>query len=79
MSCGLTHVTPPRPKRALGRLLTALLVLRLEAREIAPLSAGMILLNWLRRPVIEMPLAMIEGTARRRSTLTRRLDAVYPF
>ncbi|MBT4096848.1 MAG: hypothetical protein HOE86_04350, partial [Gemmatimonadetes bacterium] len=72
-------MTRPRPRRALSRLLTALLVLRLEAREIAPLSAGMILLNWLRRPVIEMPLAMLEGNSRRRATLTRRLNAVYPF
>ncbi|SVA89650.1 uncharacterized protein METZ01_LOCUS142504, partial [marine metagenome] len=28
------------------------MVLRLEAREVAPLSAGVILLSWLHRPVI---------------------------
>ncbi len=69
----------PRPRRAMGRLLSALLILRLEAREVAPLSAGLILLNWLHRPVIEMPLAAIDHVARRRETLRRRLDAIYPF
>ena len=53
-----------RPRRAMGRLLSALLVLRLEAREVAPLSAGLILLSWLHRPVIEMPLAAIASVTR---------------
>jgi hypothetical protein len=70
---------PPRPRRGLGRLLSALLVLRLEAREVAPLSAGLILLNWLHRPVIEMPLVAIDHVAQRREALRRRLDAIYPF
>ncbi len=69
----------PRPRRALGRFLTALLVLRLEAREIAPLTAGMILLSWLHRPVIEMPLAMLERATRKRSAIEHQLDNVYPF
>ena len=69
----------PRPKRALGRFLSALLVLRLEAREVAPLSAGAILLSWLHRPVIEMPLSMVDRAARRRTQIARRLDSVYPF
>lgn len=68
-----------RPRRALGRVLGALLVLRLEAREVAPLSAGLVLLNWLHRPVIEMPLAAIDRVARRRQVLLQRLDAMYPF
>jgi len=56
-----------------------LLVLRLEAREIAPLSAGLVLLNWLHRPVIEMPLAAFDQMARRRQALQRRLDIIFPF
>ena len=72
-------VTLPRPRRRLGRILSALLVLRLEAREIAPLSAGLVLLNWLHRPVIEMPLAAFDQMARRRQALQRRLDIIFPF
>ncbi len=72
-------VEPPRPRRRWSRVLSALLVLRLEAREIAPLSAGLVLLSWLHRPAIEMPLAAFDQMARRRQALLRRLDTVYPF
>lgn len=75
----MAPVTLPRPRRRLGRVLGALLVLRLEAREIAPLSAGSVLLSWLHRPVIEMPLAAFDQIARRRQALQRRLDIIYPF
>ena len=70
-----------RQRPRLRRLLGAVLVARLELRLPAPLDAGLILLAWLRRPVIEMPLSEArcragESTAQR---LRRRLDEVYPF
>ena len=58
-------------------------MIRLELRPPAPLDAGLILLAWLRRPVVVMPLegtrlpgSRIESVTER---LRRRLDEVYPF
>ena len=72
---------PPRRSRPLvRRILRAVLVFRLELRPPQPLDAGMILLAWLRRPGIEMPmhsLARCSESATER--FRRRLDEVYPF
>jgi hypothetical protein len=74
----------------LGRVLGAVLVFRLELRLPAPLDAGLVLLAWLRRPVIQMPVdrARVPGAGRltgecaptdARSRTLQRLDEVYPF
>lgn len=65
----------PRPRTALRRFLGAVLVFRLELRQVAPLDPGLVLLAWLRQPVIEMPAR----PARAAQSLRRRLDEVYPF
>lgn len=79
---------PPR-RSVLGRVLGAALVFRLELRVPAPLDAGLVLLAWLRRPVIQMPVDRARvpsaGLAREcaaidaRSRTLRRLDEIYPF
>ena len=56
-------------------LISAALVLRLETRQV-PLDMGLIVLNWLRRPVIEIVLNRASEEAVR---LRRKLDEVYPF
>ncbi len=58
------------------RILGAALVFRLELRSPQPLDVGLILLAWLRRPAIEMPMRAHESRSDR---LRRRLDEVYPF
>jgi hypothetical protein len=58
------------------RILGAALVFRLELRSPQPLDVGLILLAWLRRPAIEMPMRPHESRSDR---LRRRLDEVYPF
>ena len=73
------ETTPRRPRPLLRRLLGAVLVARLELRPPAPLDAGLILLAWLRRPVIEMPMAAARALESRAQRLARRLDEVYPF
>ena len=66
----------------LKTLLRAAVVLRLESRELH-LDPGLILLNWLRRPAIHMPLEAIRqaraAAGERAAALIRRLDEVYPF
>ena len=66
----------------LKTLLRAVVVLRLESRELY-LDPGFILLSWLRRPAIHMPLEALERARRlgrqRAAALIRRLDEVYPF
>ena len=57
-------------------ILGAALVFRLELRSPQPLDVGLILLAWLRRPAIEMPMRAHESRSNR---LRRRLDEVYPF
>jgi hypothetical protein len=72
-----------RPARLLRRVLGAALVMRLQLRPPAPLDSGLILLAWLRRPAIEMPMlardALAERAESRADRLRRRLDDVYPF
>ncbi len=66
----------------LRTLLRAAVVLRLESRELYA-DPGLILLNWLRRPAIHMPLEAIRraraAAGDRATALVRRLDEVYPF
>jgi hypothetical protein len=66
----------------LKTFIRAALVLRLVSRDLY-LDPGLILLAWLRRPVIEMPLEAMtwvrRGAARRQEAARRRLDEVYPF
>ena len=79
----------PARRSVLGRFLGAVLVFRLELRPPAPLDAGLVLLAWLRRPVIQMPVdrARVPGSgvagksaeSQARSRTLRRLDEVYPF
>ncbi|MFH1571962.1 MAG: hypothetical protein ABIL09_28490 [Gemmatimonadota bacterium] len=59
-------------------LLRAFVVLRLESRDLY-LDPALILLAWLRRPAIELPLEACRGAALRAFRLARRLDQVYPF
>ncbi len=56
----------------------AFLVFRLELRAPSPLDAGLILLEWLRRPVIEILLRESASEAHQ-SALHRKLHEVYPF
>lgn len=64
-------------------MLRTALVARLQLRPPAPLDAGMILLAWLRRPTIEMPMigepAYIQRGTDHGAWLRRRLDDVFPF
>lgn len=70
-----------RRRPFLQRIFGAALVFRLELRPPAPLDVGLILLAWLRRPVIEMPLEAVHHA--RHETIgerfRRRLNEVYPF
>ncbi len=80
----LTGARRPRIARRrplLYRIFGAALVFRLELRPPAALDAGLILLAWLRRPVIEMPLEASRQCATESDgdRLGRRLDEVYPF
>ena len=68
-----------RSRALLRRLLGAALVVRLELRPPAPLDAGLILLAWLRQPVIEMPMRAVHVAETTAARLRRRLDEVYPF
>ncbi|HIG17609.1 MAG TPA: hypothetical protein EYQ31_10170 [Candidatus Handelsmanbacteria bacterium] len=61
------------------RILRAVLVFRLELRPPQPLDAGMILLAWLRRPGIEMPMHSLARSSESAGRFRRRLDEVYPF
>ena len=69
-------VSARRRRPMLLRILSAALVFRLELRSPQPLDVGLILLAWLRRPAIEMPMRAHESRSNR---LRRRLDEVYPF
>lgn len=69
-------VSARRRRPMLLRILGAALVFRLELRSPQPLDVGLILLAWLRRPAIEMPMRAYESRSDR---LRRRLDEVYPF
>ena len=69
-------VSARRRRPMLLRILGAALVFRLELRSPQPLDVGLILLAWLRRPAIEMPMRAQESRSNR---LRRRLDEVYPF
>ena len=69
-------VSARRRRPMLLRILGAALVFRLELRSPQPLDVGLILLAWLRRPAIEMPMRAHESRSDRRR---RRLDEVYPF
>jgi len=69
-------VSTRRRRPMLLRILGAALVFRLELRSPQPLDVGLILLAWLRRPAIEMPMRAHESRSDR---LRRRLDEVYPF
>lgn len=66
----------------LKALLSAVVVLRLESRDLY-LDPGLLLLRWLRRPAIHLPLAYLERarrvSTRRAAALIHRLDEVYPF
>ena len=56
----------------------AFLVFRLELRTPSPLDAGLVLFEWLRRPVIEI-LMRESGSVTHQQALHRKLDEVYPF
>ncbi|MCY3738064.1 MAG: hypothetical protein OXG13_16785 [Gemmatimonadaceae bacterium] len=91
MSTGASELrSAPARRSVLGRFLGAVLVFRLELR-LPAIDAGLVLLSWLRRPVIQMPVdrARVPGvsllsiapspaTAARSRTL-RRLDEIFPF
>ena len=89
MSTAAELRSAPARRSVLGRVLGAVLVFRLELRVPAPLDAGLVLLAWLRRPVIQMPVdqarlraAGLAGecdAADPRSRTLRRLDEIYPF
>ena len=66
-------VSARRRRPMLLRILGAALVFRLELRSPQPLDVGLILLAWLRRPAIEMPMRAHESRSDR---LRRRLMAV---
>ena len=57
-----------------------MVVIRLETRDVY-VDPGLVLLAWLRRPVIEMPLQVIQRVRSRAGVLRlhRRLHQVYPF
>ena len=91
MSTGAAELrSAPARRSVLGRFLGAVLVFRLELR-LPAVDAGLVLLAWLRRPVIQMPVdrARIPGgsllsiapspAADARSRTRRRLDEVFPF
>ena len=89
MSTGTAELrSAPSRRSVLGRVLGAVLVFRLELRLPDPVDAGLVLLAWLRRPVIQMPVDQARIPAGRtrvcaavqaRSRTLRRLDEVYPF
>ena len=60
-------------------IVSAFLVFRLELRSPSPLDAGLILLEWLRRPAIEVLFQQRQSGQERRGLLVRRLNQVYPF
>lgn len=64
-----------------GRIISAVLVFRLELRPPRSLDAGLILLAWLRRPAIEMPLSLADRQTVNTDgeRLRRRLNEIYPF
>ena len=62
----------------LKTLIRAFVVLRLETRDLH-LDPGLVLLTWLRRPVIEMPLQAMQRARAGVVRLHRRLHEVYPF
>ncbi|HJP31405.1 MAG: hypothetical protein QF689_13740 [Candidatus Latescibacteria bacterium] len=75
-----TSLISARRRRPLARrILRAALVFRLELRPPDPLDAGLILLSWLHRPVIEMPLQACRAVEGRAERLRQRLDEVFPF
>lgn len=76
---GLSTRAATLRRPALRRLLSAVLVFRLELRPPAPLDAGLVLLAWLRRPVIEMPARVAHACEPAVARLRQRLDEVYPF
>ena len=69
-------VSARRRRPMLIRILGAALVFRLELRSPQPLDVGLILLAWLRRPAIELPMRAHESRSDR---LRRRHDEVYTF
>ena len=68
------------PHTVLKALIRAFVVMRLETRD-PYLDPGLVLLAWLRRPVIEMPLQAMRRARARTGVLRlhRRLHEVYPF
>jgi len=64
----------------LRALIRAFVVIRLETRDLY-VDPGLVLLAWLRRPVIEMPLQVVQRVRSSASAvrLHRRLHQVYPF
>ena len=70
-------VAARRHRPLLRRILGAALVVRLQLRSPDPLDVDLILLAWLRRPAIEMPLRAARES--RSDRLRRRLDEVFPF
>jgi hypothetical protein len=72
-------ISARRRRPLLLRILGAALVFRLELRSPEPLDGGLILLAWLRRPAIEMPMRALRALESRGDRLRRRLDEVYPF
>ena len=52
----------PSRRPVVRRLLSAVLVFRLELRPLAPLDVASVLLAWLRRPAIEMPMRQARAT-----------------
>ncbi|MEW6749925.1 MAG: hypothetical protein AB1505_02990 [Candidatus Latescibacterota bacterium] len=59
-------------------LIRALLVLRLESRQL-PIDLGLVLAMWRSQPVVEIVVAARQEAAARRAAVRRRLDEVYPF
>ncbi len=91
MSTGAAELrSAPARRSVLGRFLGAVLVFRLELR-LPAIDAGLVLLAWLRRPVIQMPVdrARVPGASLlsiapspatdARSRTLRRLDEIFPF
>jgi len=62
----------------LKTLLRAFVVIRLETRDLY-VDPGLVLLTWLRRPVIEMPLHAMQQARAGVLRLHHRLHEVYPF
>ena len=64
--------------RMLTNLVKALLVFRLESRQLA-VDLDLVLALWRSRPVIEVVIGARDGAAARASAIRRRLNEVYPF